>query len=213
MSEHEESLPAGTSLSSLVLAGAPIDELGSYLDGLSSQDRWAQVDGSPRRIQRLLYERAATSRPLTLNDFVPPGTPDGTPVVHRGWNSLPLPSLWRRFAKPMLRHPSRPDVLMGYNDSPARWLIGPGFFLHVQTPDEPGWRQRGATVVDYFQVPDVERPHADWPRVIPNRRGLQFFVYHKTRDFMRRVSQHVTIGAAFKTADPLGAYFMLVRQD
>ena len=29
-------------------------------------------------------------------------------------------------------------------------------------------------------------------------KGLQVLVYHKTRDFMRKVSAHVSIGAAYK---------------
>ncbi len=30
----------------------------------------------------------------------------------------------------------------------------------------------------------------------PNSQGLQVFVYHRTRDFMRKVSEHVSIGRA-----------------
>jgi hypothetical protein len=47
---------------------------------------------------------------------------------------------------------------------------------------------------------------------VPNSRGLQRFVYHRTRDFMRRVSRHVTIGAAYKGESPLDHYFVLVRE-
>jgi hypothetical protein len=48
--------------------------------------------------------------------------------------------------------------------------------------------------------------------VIPNTQGLQRFVYHKTRDFMRRLSTHVTIGAAFKEEKAHDHYFILCRQ-
>jgi hypothetical protein len=59
-------------------------------------------------------------------------------------------------------------------------------------------------------VPDA--PVADgWPAVLRNDQRLQRFVYHQTRDFMRRVSEHVSIGAAFKRERPLDHYFVLVR--
>jgi hypothetical protein len=38
-------------------------------------------------------------------------------------------------------------------------------------------------------------------------------VYQGTRDFMRRVSTHVSVGAAFKGESQMGAYFTLCRQD
>ena len=52
-----------------------------------------------------------------------------------------------------------------------------------------------------------------WPRVRSNREGLQRLVYYGTRDFMRRVSQHVSIGAAYKGEKPLDHYFTLCRED
>ena len=50
-------------------------------------------------------------------------------------------------------------------------------------------------------------------RVVPNDWRLQRFVYHQTRDFMRRVSRHVSIGAAFTRERPLDHYFVLCRRD
>jgi hypothetical protein len=79
------------------------------------------------------------------------------------------------------------------------------------TAGRPEWEARGAVVIDYFQIPDGPVP-AGWPPVIPNTKGLQRFVYHRTRDFMRRVSTHVTIGAAFKEEKSLDHYFILCRQ-
>jgi hypothetical protein len=38
------------------------------------------------------------------------------------------------------------------------------------------------------------------------------FVYNNTRDFMRRVSQHVSIGTAYKGDKALGAWFVLCRE-
>lgn len=205
-------LPQNASLSQMVLAGSLVTEIASFLDGLDHAGRLAQVDGSPRSMQPKLFALARSSPPLSLETFVPASIPAGRPVVHHGWNSLPLPSFGRRFKKPMVRHAAHPDRLFGYNDSPFTPIIGPGYFLHTGTAHEPSWAERGATVIDYHQIPDHEVP-AGWPRVVPNSRGLQFFVYNKTRDFMRRVSRHLTIGAAFRGDKMLGAYFMLLRED
>lgn len=202
----------GADLTQMVMAGATLAQVASYLDALDHDQRLAQVRATPRKLQRRLWALAADGEPLTLQWFVPPGVPDDTPVVHHGWNSLPIPAFGRRFQKPMARHRGRADRLYGYNVSPFGPLIGPGYFLHTGTAHEPAWAPRGATVVDYFQVPDHDVP-AGWPRVVPNSRGLQMFVYDKTRDFMRKVSRHVSIGAAFKGDKEMGAYFMLVRED
>ena len=70
---------------------------------------------------------------------------------------------------------------------------------------------RGAIVVDYFQIPDGPVA-AGWPRVVANDWRLQRLVYHHTRDFMRRVSAHVTIGAAFREESALDHYFILCRE-
>ena len=48
--------------------------------------------------------------------------------------------------------------------------------------------------------------------MVPNTQGLQRFVYHRTRDFMRGVSAHVSIGAAYKVEKSLDHYFVLVRE-
>jgi hypothetical protein len=53
---------------------------------------------------------------------------------------------------------------------------------------------------------------AGWPKVVPNQKGLQVLVYNGTRDFMRKVSSSVTIGAAYKGETPLDHYFVLVRK-
>lgn len=66
-------------------------------------------------------------------------------------------------------------------------------------------------VVDYFQVPDGAVADG-WPRVVANDWRLRRFVYDQTRDFMRRVSRHVSIGAAFKRERPLDHYFVLCRR-
>jgi hypothetical protein len=189
-----------------------IAAIGAYLDGLDGDARWREVGNLGRARQRALYEKAAHAAPIDLAHFVG-DAPSRAEVVHEGLNTLPVPRPLRRFQKRFCRPDRDGDRrLFGYNEGPTRRVIGPGFFVAVPCQGRPAWTARGAIVVDYFQTPDG--PVADgWPRVVDNRWRLQRFVYFETRDFMRRVSRHVSIGAAFKRERPLDHYFVLARRD
>ncbi|MFT3764932.1 MAG: hypothetical protein QM820_05355 [Minicystis sp.] len=190
---------------------ATIESIGTYLDGLGAAERLAETRTLGRDDQRRLYQKAADARPLDLDDFVPAGTAARKEIIHDGRNTLPLPGGLKLFQKRFCRPESGGGRLFGYNESPFVSTIGPGFFVAVPTAGNADWEKRGAIVIDYFQVPDG--PVADgWPKVVPNSKGLQVFVYNKTRDFMRRVSQHVSIGAAYKVEKALDHYFILCRQ-
>jgi hypothetical protein len=196
------------SLRDLISANATIGEMGALLDAAAPEERWDAVNTLSRKEQRKLYESAAAAQPLDLDYFVPVDRKDLIAVRHRGRNTIPLPGPLKFFAKVFAR---RQGQIFGYNDSPAGGLIGPGYFVATPTAHEAAWTERGAVVIDYFQVPDGEVP-GDWPSVRPNSQGLQMFVYKETRDFMRRVSAHVSIGAAFKRETALDHYFVLVRE-
>ena len=188
-----------------------IDQIADALDRASHAERVDALFALDRKGQRELFRRAASAPPLTLEDFVPADRAPREPVRHLGRNTLPLTRRHKLFKKCFCRPDDGSARLFGYNDAPSRWLVGPGYFVAVPTASNPAWRSRGAIVVDYFQVPDG--PVASgWPPVIPNTKGLQRFVYDRTRDFMRRVSKHVTIGAAFKVEKALDHYFVLVRE-
>jgi hypothetical protein len=188
-----------------------IDEIARYLDALDGATRWAEVGSLDRDQQRTLFEKAAFAEPLTLDYFVGDAAPRQE-VIHDGLNTLPLPGPIRKFQKRFSRPEGADGVrLFGYNEGPTRKLVGPGFFVAIPTKGTPAWQSRGAVVVDYFQVPDGAVPDG-WPAVVPNDWRLQRFVYDQTRDFMRRVSKHVSIGAAFKREKPLDHYFVLCRQ-
>lgn len=196
-------------------AAAAIDAIAAFLDGLSHEERLAATRTLGRKEQRLLYGKAAAAPPVSLDAFVPKEAGALAQVIHHGRNTLPLPGKHRlfqkRFCRPESESGSRHPRLFGYNEAPSKGLLGPGYFVAVETAGEPEWEARGAVVVDYFQVPDGPVP-AGWPRVVPNTEGLQFFVYNKTRDFMRRISSHVTIGAAYKKEKSLDHYFILCRE-
>jgi hypothetical protein len=204
-------------------ASVGIDRIAAHLDALGMEERVAEVFALGRADQRRLYDRAQASAPLTLDDFVPAGIAPLVPVRHRGKNTLPLLPALKRFEKRMCRPADGSARLFGYNENPpalkALGLVG--YFVGLETTHEPAgqlelpeskkWRARGGVVVDYFQVPDATVAPG-WPRVIPNTRGLQYFVFNGTRDFMRRVSDGVSIGAAYKGEHKMDHYFVLVRQ-
>jgi hypothetical protein len=101
---------------------------------------------------------------------------------------------------------------VGYNEGCTRRILGPGYFVaRPASPDDPESWEYGGVVIDYAQIPDRPLPPG-WPRVVPNTHGLQRFVYHRTRDFLRRVSAHVSVGAAVKGERPLDHYFVLCRR-
>jgi hypothetical protein len=188
-----------------------IAAIAAHLDALPLADRQREAHALGRADQRQLWHKAAAAPALTLDDFVPASVPPLTPVRHEGRNTLPLPGKHKFFAKPMVRPADGSARLFGYNDAPSRGLVGPGYFVAHDTASEPAWQERGAIVVDYFLVPDG--PVAEgWPAVKENHQGLQRLVYYHTRDFMRRVADGVTIGAAYKEDKALDHYFVLVRQ-
>jgi hypothetical protein len=194
-------------------ASTTLDEIASWLDGLDHKARLDAAFALDRAGQRALFERASHAS-IDLDHFVPTRVGPAREVIHHGRNTLPLPASQKLFQKRFARPHADDGVdgLYGYNEAPTRGLIGPGYFVAVPTAGNAEWEPRGAIVVDYFQVPAGGVPES-WPKVVPNSQGLQMFVYNKTRDFMRKVSEHVSIGAAYKKEKALGHFFILVRED
>jgi len=187
-----------------------VDAIGSYLDRLEGDTRWREVGALGRSRQRTLFEKAGHAPPIDFAHFVGDARAREE-VIHDGVNTLPVLPPLRRFQKRFCRPDDAGARLFGYNDGPTRRWIGPGYFVALPTADKPAWSARGAVVVDYFQIPDGDVADG-WPKVVDNHWRLQRFVYGATRDFMRRVSAHVSIGAAFKRERPLDHYFVLCRR-
>ena len=187
-----------------------IGDIADLLDRAGPADRWAQVQELDRALQRTLYVKAAGSD-MDLAQLVSDADPR-VEVIHDGLNTLPLPASLRRFQKRFCRPDGgAPGRTFGYNEGPTRRLLGPGYFVATAVDKGSPSRVHGSIMVDYYQVPDD--PVADgWPAVVPNSSGLQRFVYHETRDFLRRVSAHVSVGAAYKRGRPLDHYFVLCRR-
>jgi len=189
-----------------------IEEIAAWLDERTHAERVDAARSLHRTQQRTLYTRASLAQAVTLEHFVGADRPDRTEVRHHGKNTLPAPIAFRTFEKRFCRPTDGSPRLFGYNEGASVKWFGPGYFVAKYTAGNPVWASRGDVVVDYFEVPDG--PVAEtWPPVIPNSQGLQRFVFAGTRDFMRRVSKHVSIGAAYKGERSLDHYFVLVRED
>lgn len=189
--------------------GVSMEALADHLDALPHRDRLEALRGLGWRDQHALFREAAAAPPLDLEHFVPAQTPDRRAVVHHGRNTFPV---FKHFQKRFCRPAGENGRLFGYNEGPTRPALGPGYFLAYPTGEHPGWAERGAVVIDYHLVPDAAVVPG-WPSVVPNSAGGQRFVFHGTRDFMRRVSSHMSIGRAWKGDKKLPAYFVLCRED
>jgi hypothetical protein len=186
-----------------------IHDVAAHLDRLDHAGRMEAMGSTTKAEQRRLWHLAAESEPITLEHFVPEEVPPRTEVVHHGRNTLPV---FRSFQKRFARPADGSRRAFGYNEGSTRPLVGPGYFVLIPTAGNPTWEERGAWVVDYFQVPDGPVVEG-WPKVKKNSQGLQIVVYHQTRDFMRKVSRHVSVGMAFKRESSLNNWFTLVRED
>lgn len=192
----------------LVRSDAKILEIARHLDGLDHATRLAETRALTGADQKQLFQKAAEAPRLDLEYFVPARVGKRSEVIHHGKNSQPA---FRLFQKRWCRPGDRDDVLHGYNEAPIGRFIGPGYFVARETAGR-GSDPRGAIVVDYFLTPRGEMP-AGWPRVRPNTEGLQRFVYGNTRDYMRRVSAHVSIGEAHRMEKRVMGWFVLCRED
>ena len=195
-------------LSELIREDSRIEDIAEHLDKLDPAERRQQTLDVDGKLQKILYERAQMSAPVDLEFFVPSHVADTTEVIHYGRNSQPA---FKYFQKRWSRPAGREGQLFGYNEARARPLIGPGYFVAHPT-DADGSDVRGAVVVDYFMLPDAAVPEG-WPAIKPNNHGLQMFVYNKTRDYMRRISEHVSIGIAYRKEKTVLGYFLLCRDE
>ena len=181
-----------------------IDEIATYLDGLDASARVTEVRGLGPNAQKALWSMTEGSE-LTLEDFVPATVGELEQVIHYGRNTLPV---FKIFEKRFCRAPEGTDTqgLWGYNEGSTRGFVGPGYFVCRYTDGDI----RGSVVIDYTLIPGGKV--SDWPTITPNEKGVSRFVYSGMQDFMRRVSQHVTIGRAYIKGKETNNYFLLCRE-
>ena len=185
-----------------------------YLDSLKVGEHYSALEHLNRYQQRKLFHKCAQADAIDLGYFV---STDETPLSTRrlyGRNTLPLFGQGRVFEKRMcrpLKNQEKGDVLYGFNHTAYMAWFGPGYFVAQNTPDYLDWQGRGGVVIDYFQKPIGDVPES-WPSYRPNWFPPQALFYFHTRDFMRKVSEHVAIGVAYRNENCLDHYFILVKE-
>lgn len=203
-------------LKELVLEGASRETIADYLNGLNHAQRLEQVYQQTGALQEKLYDLCEGAVCTLDTDFVPADVADTTEVTHWGINSL---ALFRKFQKPMARIDSADGKkVVGFNRQVMSKITGPGYF----TAKDHDWEGSQRVVVDYLDVPfDAESVRAsidrgnlpnDWPKILPQDAKLSRFIYFQTRDWMWKVSDHVTIGKAKKLDNWLNNWFILCRE-
>jgi hypothetical protein len=180
-----------------------VPALAHHLDALGDAERAATTSAMTPSQQARLYQAAKGFRPLALEHFVPQGTPALAQVVHTGKNSIPL---FSHFEKRFCRPAAGAERLWGYNQNPRaiQSVTGPGYFVVYTIAD-------GEVLIDYCEVP-TGKPDA-WPPVVPNSAGFSRFIYNRTKDTMRGVSNHVSIGRAARDGKVMDNWFVLCRRD
>jgi len=190
-------------------AGCQFDELVAYLDALDQATRIRETVGLTSAQQQALWAAAEHSPRLTMDYFVPPDKAPLEEVVHWGKNSLPL---FTDFKKVMCRTGNE-NQHAGYNVYALRALITAGYFVTRRTSADEA--DDHGIVIDYTQVPTEKV--ADWPPIVPCTQRLGRFFYGGNYDYMRRVSEHVTIGRAKKAKAAhdkwMPNWFVLCRED
>ena len=184
------------------------------LNDLGHSGRLATVRGWEPKTLTKLYEAAKGHHPLTLEHFEPARIGPLTEVIHHGKNSLPLFSHFqKRFTRPDAKEDA-PKELWGFNRQSNEAFTGPGYFVVLAEwqgrPPSEG-TDEGEVAIDYRKLPTGRVP--SWPDIMPNSARLGRFVYDGMVDVMRGVSNHVSIGRAFKGGKWMDAWFALVRED
>jgi hypothetical protein len=179
-----------------------IERISSTLDRMDPTSRLSTVLSIRPKQLPVLWDLMAGQN-MDAAHFVPSGTPL-QPVIHNGINSLPS---FRRFQKRFMLADDGTGELWGYNHQTFGWLTGPGYFVaHAsEEADAPS-----PYVVDYTRLPPKQPP--SWPKVVRNEAGFGRFVYANQKDYMRRVAEHVCIGAAYRHGKQIDVYFILCRE-
>jgi hypothetical protein len=177
--------------------------LSRHLDGLDDAGRAAATRAMTPGQQARLYEAVRGFRALTLEHFVPASAAPLAPVIHTGKNSIPVVS---HFEKHFCRPSAGSDRLWGYNRNPpaVQVVSGPGYFVCYAI-------DAGEVLIDYTELPPG-KPDA-WPPLRPNSAGLSRFIYNGTKDTMRGISAHVSIGRAARGGKVMDNWFVLCRRD
>jgi hypothetical protein len=175
------------------------EHIARELDRISHAERVLALQGMHRAQFSLLFALVDRFATMTLDALVPAGAVPFQPVRHIGRNSLPL---FSSFEKRFYRTGAAAAV-GGANFQSTSFATGPGYF--TASPNA----ERKEIVIDYNHIPDAA-PEG-WPALSDNRHGIGRLVYGGMIDTLRKVSEHVSIGAAQKPGQSVNAYFVLCR--
>ena len=181
-----------------------IDRLAEVLDGLGHEGRVHTMRTWNKKRMAAIYE-ACAGRSITVEHVVPASIGGDVEVIHDLRNTLPFfTDAQKRFARV-----GESTDIGGYNRQHGIARVSePGYFM--VRPGEGG--HANELVIDYGRVPS-SKP-ASWPAIEPNDKGfLNGIVWGGMVDYLRRVSQHVSVGMATKGGKPIGQYFALVRRE
>lgn len=182
-------------------ASPSLEEISAHLDRLEHQERINQVMELNKADQMKLWELGANGKALTLEYLVPKEAKPLEPFPFEGKNSLPI---YTRFQKVFYR--ANDGTICGYNNSPASWIAGPGYYVA-----EMSWKNPKEIAVNYMKLPK-EKPE-NWPEIKSNNSGLSRFIYDSTVDFLRWVSKDVVIGRAYRKGEKeMPNWFVLCRK-
>lgn len=182
-----------------------IPRIGSALDRMDARSRLHTTLSATREDMVTLWE-LMKGQELDADHFVPSGIDPLREVIHHGKNSLPA---FTHFQKRFCRSDDDTGDVYGFNRGSTEWLVGPGYFVSHGTKDEKD--PPSDYVIDYTRIP--AKKVETWPGIRGNGGGIGALVYGRMKDYMRKVSDHVSIGKAYKGGKEVGAYFMLCRQD
>lgn len=181
-----------------------VARISEALDRMDHPNRLFTVQHATKEDMEILWD-LVKGQSVDLDHFVP-GSEPLEEVIHHGKNSL---AAFTHFQKRFARAASEEQGVIGYNHQPWDWVVGPGYFVAHSTADEKDAPSDFA--IDYTRVPK-EKPEG-WPDIQDNEGGLRAVTYGRMKDYMRRVSAHVSIGKAYREGKFRGQYFILCRED
>ncbi len=181
------------------------ERLTDTLDRMDPQSRLWTAMSITKEEQRALWEMFESDS-SDAAQFVPTGTDPLKEVIHHGKNTLPA---FNFFQKRFCLSDDGSGDLWGYNHGETAFATGPGYYVAHPTGDEE--KPPSGFVIDYTRLPK-KKPDS-WPEILKNEAKLGRFVYSGMKDYMRKVSEHVSIGRAYKGGKPMNAWFLLCRED
>lgn len=182
-----------------------VERISQALDRMDPASRLATVLSIKPKEQALLWE-LCKDHTIGADHFVPSGTEPMKQVIHHGKNTLPS---YNFFQKRFCLADDDSGELYGYNFQSLSWATGPGYYVGHDTEGETD--PPGAYVIDYTRLPP--KKIESWPPIVANEAKLGRFVYAHMKDYMRGVSEHVSIGRAHKRGKAMNTWFILCRDD